>query len=288
MSTEGVGSESQEGGAGGTGGEGGPAPGAWREGISDPDLRAAPSIQSFATLDDFTKSSIETKSMVGRNGVPLPKEGDANDLTRFHREIGVPEDVNEYTYDDVELPEGVQLDANLMTQMSPIFQGSGTTPQGARKIAGEFMKLQHAAEAESGQRVAKVHETWAGQVRDKYGTAEEKNLNIADAAANQLFGENAAAIKGARLEDGSLLRMHPQFIEAMRILGHGMAEEHSLKGEGIKQFALTPDEAKRKIAEFNADSEKQKAYHTAGHPAHKDMVAEMDGLRAAQMAGSGG
>lgn len=277
--------------AGAEGGEAAPAspiaPAAdWKDTL-DADLRNSPSLATFDGLPALAKSYVETKALVGRQGVILPKEGDVDDLARFHREIGVPDSADAYTYEGVEAPEGMQLDIALMDEMKDVFRSEGVLPARANKIIDGFNQIMAGRVGGQAEQIGKVKTACKSALEGKYGNAYDKNCNMAQAALEQRLTKEGASelLDFVDPNTGATLAYHSGFIDMIVTLAQGMAEDSSLHGHGPRQFALTPEEADRKLGEFNRDPEKQKALYDADHPAHNEAVTERDGLFAAREAG---
>jgi hypothetical protein len=258
----------------------------WKDGL-DADLRNSPSLATFDGLPALAKSFVETKALVGRQGVILPKEGDTDDLARFHREIGVPDSADAYTYEGVEAPEGMQLDTVLMDGMKGAFHKRGVTPVQASGIIEDYNQLMAGRAGGHAEQVGKAQSACKSTLEGKYGNAYDKNCNMAQAALEQRLTKEGASelLDFVDPNTGATLAYHPGFIDMIVTLAQGMAEDSSLHGHGPRQFALTPEEADRKLGEFNRDPEKQKALYDADHQAHNEAVTERDGLFAAREAG---
>lgn len=258
----------------------------WKDGL-DADLRNSPSLATFDGLPALAKSYVETKALVGRQGVILPKEGDADDLARFHKEVGVPDSADAYTYEGVEAPEGMQLDTALMDGMKGAFHKRGVTPAQANGIIEDYNQLMSERAGGHAEQVDKVKSSCKSALEGKYGGAYDKNCNMAQAALEQRLTKEGASelLDFVDPNTGATLAYHPGFIDMIVTLAQGMAEDSSLHGHGPRQFALTPEEADRKLGEFNRDPEKQKALYDADHEAHDEAVTERDGLFAAREAG---
>ena len=81
-----------------------PQPTSWRDGLSD-DLRNHPGLQKYEDVGALAKGFLSQSELVGRKGVILPKEGDAEDRQRFYSELGRPESVEGYDLGDFAPPE---------------------------------------------------------------------------------------------------------------------------------------------------------------------------------------
>ena len=88
----------------------------WRDGL-DVGLKEHPALTTIADVPTLAKSFVETKEMVGRKGIILPKEGDAGDLIRFRTEIGVPGSPEEYDLGDFKPPEGLPWSDDFQSKM---------------------------------------------------------------------------------------------------------------------------------------------------------------------------
>ena len=103
------------------------------------------------------------------------------------------------------------------------------------------------------------------------------NETGAAAAADALFGAEAAGIKGLPLPNGSVLGTHPLFVKALAELGEKLSEHDLMPGIPART-TLTTEEAKRELEALNADQEHMKAYMDGNHPGHKQALAKRDTL----------
>ena len=88
----------------------------WRQALPE-DIRNERSLDSIKTFGTLAKSFVSAQKMIGANKVAIPGENaTADEINAFHKALGRPDKMEDYSLDGIELPEGITLDDNITKQ----------------------------------------------------------------------------------------------------------------------------------------------------------------------------
>lgn len=250
----------------------------WRDGLS-PDIREHPSVTRYANVEEMAKGLINANELIGRKGIPLPKEGDANDQARFWNALGRPESVDGYDLGDFTPPEGVEVSADLQTAFFQKAHELGLTNAQARGLI-EWQTGQAASMVGASQEaLASARGEAESTLRKEWGAAYEARLNMASRAMQVFAGEGAESILGLQLADGSALGDNPAFIRIMARASEGLSEADLATDAAIRTIAgHTPESAQQAIREFEANGENIAAMKDRNHIAHAEVMRRREQL----------
>lgn len=231
----------------------------------DEDLKASPYVKQFADkdLNDLVKSAVNAQSLIGKKIDDFSKE----EIEKFYGKMGKPE---AYT-----LPE--DLSDEQKANLSSIYSEANLSQEQANILAEKFV-------LENREATAKTEETHKAnladvenELKEKYGKAYEKRIELATDALTQLGGQE---LLDAVNEAG--LGLNAKFISAMSEVGKGMIEDTIISADKETRFGITPAEAKQQIAMIMGDPDKMAAWKNVTHPKHKAVKAEIKKYLAAQ------
>ena len=246
----------------------------WRESL-DAEIRDHPALTTIADVPALAKRFLSTQEMVGKKGIILPKEGDAADVARFRKEIGVPESVEGYDLGDFTPPEGLPWDDGFQTAMLGKLHAIGIPGSQIKQLFSDYAEVQNdqyqAMVAAAGQ----GHEQGQTKLKAELGRDYDASTSLAKRAFKAASGDYHDELSHLVLADGTHLGDNPAFVRTFINVGKQFAE-HGLAGErvGGGDFMKTPEQAKAEIATL----EKNPAYRNADDPEHKMLVDKMSGL----------
>lgn len=251
-----------------------PAPD-WRESLPG-ELRADKILADFKDVGALAKSYVETKRLVG-DAVRLPKaDAKPEEITAFHRKLGVPESPDKY---DVKLPEMPKdfpaWNEQVVNDFKTGAHRQGFTPsqlQWALQYYAEHQVKEHgenssaaavkAKEAEAAC-IAELEKVWGPQG----GLPWKRELGRAWNVTKMLFG--------ADTPEGEMFEMHgnnPKLLLKLASLAPELGEDRFIDGE----TSVAQDEAtlSAKIEET------RNALKTAaqGSVRHRDLKNQLDNL----------
>jgi hypothetical protein len=243
------------------------------------DIRSNPALSKHQNVESLAKEYVNLQSVVGRKGVLLPKEGDEADRTRFWRELGVPEKVEDYGAKDIPVPEGLPWDSGFADQMLGEMHKANLTKDQAKAVYESYLKL----DADRWGKHMAAQEQAAGEtsrvLRQEWGVAYNQNLSMAGKAFNAVFGGDFSEIDQIVMADGRRLGDDPRFLKAMLSVGKRLGEDSLLVSGGTSAAKiLGPDEAKREWDTLLADKDFVKDLYDKTAPGHDAALSKQDSL----------
>lgn len=242
-----------EGGADGQGDEGGGAAAPdWFEKVSaaagegetssNRDWLAAKGVKD---IDGLVKITRDTEKALREGGrIKVPGEGaKPEEITAFHKAIGVPEAIDGY---EVKAPEGVPLNEPLIAALRESALKHGA-PKGAFEgLVSDFMKLQMDEAAVETQRQNELAANWVKE----QGAKKDEQLAHINTAARSL-GFTKADMAGLRSGLGA-----DRALGLLAKLGAGMAEDVLITG-GSNRFGVSGAEAQAELDRLKSDADFQ-------------------------------
>lgn len=234
---------------GGQGGERGAAPD-WFANVSDKvgegetaSNRDWLGTKGFKDLDSLVKSYREAEKGLRDGGrIKVPGEGaQADEVTAFHRAIGVPEKAEGY---EIKGPEGVKLNDAVLGQLAEAGVKYGV-PKGAfQGLVNDFIQIQMAdADAERARQDGLASE-W---VKSQGAQADEQIAHVNSAVrALELTKTDMAGLRSGMGADRAL--------GLLAKLGAGMAEDVMITG-GSNRFGVSGAEAQTELDRLKSNGE---------------------------------
>ncbi|MCP4488998.1 MAG: hypothetical protein GY820_17050 [Gammaproteobacteria bacterium] len=263
-------------GDGAGGGGGGGEDKTWHEALPE-DIRADASLVDFKDESEMVnmpvnvaRSYINTKKMVGRDKIPMPKSDE--EFMAVYDRLGRPKEATEYS---TAIPESItdeKLKENLTTQLEwfkGIAHSAGLNDTQATAIFKAF--------AESGDKQMGEMQTNAENqfreaeiaLRTEYGNSFEGKMVLMNRAIDSL--DQGTDIKA--LLDSTGLSRHPAIIKTFVRMGEFMAEDLGID-KTTGEIADTPESLKDQKDELM----KSPAYLDAKDPAHDTTVRKVAAL----------
>lgn len=232
-----------------TGGGDGTAPPDWFANVSDKlgdgdtaSNRDWLSSLGIKDLDGLVKVARDNQRAVRESGrIKVPGEGaQAEEVTAFHRAIGVPEDAKGY---EVKGPEGVQLNDAVLGQLAEAGVKHGIPKAAFEGIVSDFIQIQMAdADAETKRQDGLAAE-W---VKSHGGQADAQIAHVNSAVrALELTKADMAGLRNGMGADRALAMLAK--------LGAGMAEDVMITG-GSNRFGVSGAEAKAEMDKLRSDT----------------------------------
>jgi hypothetical protein len=238
-----------------------------------PELRDAPSLKRYGSVQDLARAYTEAETLIGRKGIIPPGENDPPEVHRKFREaLGVPEKPEGYA---LKPPAGVP-EGTFTPESAAMFQSwahkHGLTPKQAQGLLEDYLgSTAQGLAANEQARAAKVEEA-VTTLRGEWGAAYDAKVERANRALKQFGGDDLVA---ALAETG--LANDPRMIRAWAAIGEKMGEDNPA-GLGTGRSAggvLTPAEA---TAELRRIMGKGAPIWDRKHPEHQWAVQRRDAL----------
>lgn len=257
------------------------------------DLREDPSLKDYKDVVGLAKSHISLNRMLGSSiripsedaspearkefldkvsnvdgVIKLPDPNNQEEVNKFYTKLGRPEKPENY---DIKIPSDVpeeMVDSNTLNDARNMFFKLGLTSGQANALVQYELNKQ----AQEMDRLAAEKDQGQQQLKQIWGADFEARKNAAKNYFN-LLGEKYPDVMQ------SLLRTHannPAIYVMAAELGQTYQERGHIKGQGIQQFGLTPEEARAKIKEIRSNP--NDPVNIAGHKDHEARLEYMSKL----------
>lgn len=166
----------------------------------------------LTTQDDTVVDKVETKA-------------GAEDSSETKETVEETKDeVVAVDYDNLEVPEGFQMDAAALDVAKPIFEELGLDQKGVQALVGLMSKIETSRAEATATSVSSQADTWVGEVKEEWGGKYDANVEIA---------KKAVALGGEELQDALALTgagNHPAVIKFFHKVGMSISEDTLVKG----------------------------------------------------------
>jgi len=191
--------------------------------------QTTPTDEASVVADDATV--VETVLTAQDNTVAgeVKDEAGAEDSSKSEETIEetkeeTKEEVVAVDYDNLELPEGYEMDATALDAAKPIFEELGLDQKGVQALVGLMSKIETSRAEATATSVSGQAETWVGEVKEEWGGAYDANVEIA---------KKAVALGGEELQDALALTgagNHPAVIKFFHRVGMTISEDTFANG----------------------------------------------------------
>jgi len=257
----------------------------------DPSQRQLVQAKGWKSPADVLRDYGQLEGLVGRDKIALPgKDARPEDWAKVYSALGRPESADKYEIGDFKPPEGMPWNGEAQKAMLGKMHELGLNSQQAAGLLKAYGEVQGGAWQGYQEGAAKFAEKATADLRKEWGDAYDANLEIANRAVKEAFGEDLDNVKQVRLSDGSFLLDNPIIAKAFAKLGGSLSEDSDLAGQrgGSADGAIrTPDQAKGEITRIRsaAAADPQHPYVNRKHPEYKAMQTRMNELHAVAFAG---
>ena len=202
------------------------------------DLRNHPSLSPIKDVSNLAQSYVNAQRLIGAEKVPLPANPTDEDLDRIADRLGRPKTADDYN---------IAIDGNVITDdvaksYKDIAHQLRLTPDQANGVL-EYYKsaVLNSNELAQGQIEAQRTEI-EGQLKKEWGQAYDQKIKDAGSVVSQFASPQILEMK---LEDGTMVGNHPEFIKAFANIAdfrRSVTSEDTIS-EGTTSYAMTPQDA---------------------------------------------
>lgn len=247
--SEGQGGGGDAGAAGGGGGDGaaGGDPEWWstlsaeRDGDA-PAHRDVVKAKGWKSLDDVVKGYREAERAMRDSGrVKIPGEGaSAEDVSAFHRAIGVPNEPKDYSFTPPKLADGseVELDAPGLERVAAAAHKLGVPKAALEGVVNEYLAHQVDQLAASEAQLQADADAWV-KAQGQQGAAKTAAIDNACRVLADAAGIDRNDLLALRAAWGA-----EKALNVMAWLGAGIGEDVLVSGTGRQRFAVNGAQAK--------------------------------------------
>lgn len=252
------------------------------------EVRDHPAIANFKTSEDLAREHINAQSMIGRKGIPAPKEGDLQDTARWLEDIGRPKTYDTYT--EVPISEddagAIGWDDELLDGLDQDLFDSGITDQMRTNLLPKTIARFKARQDEfiAGNEAAAAEDM--AEMKLRMGGAYESKLNAGRRALQAIFGDNAEYLMNMTMADGVQMCNHVEWVEGLITMGEKHHVDDRLVDSRGRQVdgPMTPEAADAEIKRLNGDKEFMGMYLNEKDIGHEEANKRMDVLYAQKFA----
>jgi len=244
----------------------------WRDQLPE-DLATLPTMEKFngKGFEEVVRSYVNLEQKMGGNPIVKPGEnGTEEQWNEYFSQIGRPSTADEY---ELAAPENVPEGFNISPEYEKSFkQAAFETGASAATVKSMWDALQTTATGDyntavtaNKTRLKEAHEA----LEKKWGAAYPEKVQQANRAAERAGGQELLEwMKKTGANKETIL------IEAFAAFGGDMKED--TLGQGTPVGALTPREAKSKVAKIMAN--KDHPYNNKNSPGHKEAITDVEDL----------
>jgi hypothetical protein len=245
--------------AGSNGAAPAPAAAPWYANFGDADLRGWTELKKFENPEAAMKSAREAEKLIGVPKdqlvrIPQPNAEGVQDLNPVYDRLGRPKTPEEYRIPTVEGGE------EFAKTMAPLLHRVGMNQAQVEQLAtgwNTYMKTavdaQNNAQAlEEQADLTKLHQEWPGQTyteREEMGRRYARQV-VAPALGITNDGELAEVLGNIEEAIGTA-----KFLKIMAKGGESLGEGRFVAGRGNPTFGMTPEGARARMKELNADAD---------------------------------
>lgn len=192
----------------------------WRDQLTD-DLKNHPTLANFQDINSLAKEHVNVQSLIGRKGIMPPKEGDAADLKRFHKELGAPEEWGGYEDPAVQIPEKLApfFQVEKLNEMKKLSHELGLSKAQFKKLSETYLNDQLAELSMLTEQSAEELKAGDLALRKQWGMAYEQNKELSVKIAETY------ATSDAEKEFLSLHGNNPALISMLAKVGKDISED---------------------------------------------------------------
>lgn len=230
------------------------------------DIKEDPALGAIKTVDNLAKSYVHSQRMLGADRVVVPsKHATPEEWKEFHRKVGVPDNLEEYSVDNSK-----SLEKEFFDDFRKTAHEAGMLPSQAQKVFDWYARSAEQASTNDEEKFKSDQEKSVRELKTEWGTAYDQKVKRAQAAVNH-FGDNDLVT----YLDETGLGNNPKLIKAFSKMGESLTEDQ-FKGNVKGELGFTPDEAQKKLNDIFAN--KEHPYFDKSHPNHKNALQEVQTL----------
>lgn len=191
-----------------------------------PDLQRNETLGKYSSLNDALRGHIELEGKLGA-AIQVPGEdATAEDWSKVFARLGRPDSQDGYRFDTVQLPEGVQADANVSAAFKKAAHEANLTQSQAEGMYGFLMQLAGQGVKAGGAAVAVSREQaerdlrgrWKGDFDTRMAAVRRVNAAFFSPELRKLFNLTG-------------LGNHPDVVEAFARIGEVISEDAIIDGD---------------------------------------------------------
>jgi hypothetical protein len=242
------------------------------------ELATHKSLSDIKDIEGLAKSYVHAQELVGKSRLPMPSpEAPPAEWDKFYASIGRPSGSAEngfgYSFDGVEIPEGVVKDENMENYFRAKMHERGLTQSQAQGLYKDQVEFVAMLDKQNKENITKRDAEWDKETRQMFGLAHDEMIAKGKAIIQE-FGDQAVL----DIINQSRIGNNPAFINFMSKLGAKFLESGSPGNNdrgGV--LVMTPSQAKTEINQLRSNADFMKQYLNKG-TGHEEAVQRMESL----------
>jgi len=235
--------------------------------VSD-EIKADKNLQGITDINQLAEQFSNAQKLIGKKTINKIPGQDATEEERqsFFRELGVPDNPEKYELNTESVPEGAELDENLLNNFKDTAHKLNMTPDQAQGLMDWFHQQTGQSLQEAQQQNEQQKQEAMQALKQEWGRDFDKNLQV----ANRLVDKYELS----GILDQEKLSNSPDLAKALNQIAKDMGEDQNIntpKGSGI-----SAQDAKAKADEIMGDA--SHPYWNGQHPSHEAAVQDMQKL----------
>lgn len=197
----------------------------WREAITDAELRKH--AERFESPAALAKAHRELRQQLSKAIVPPGEDASEEDVAKFRKALGVPENAEGYKYNLPEdAPEELLDDTNkaLLSSFAEAAYEAGVPQSGMDKLLGWWAKTEMQIRDAQVQADKEFADEAEAALRKELGGDFEAHKTHADNALRTFGQEDVDELKNLELSSGRYLLDHPLMVKLLGRAGRALAE----------------------------------------------------------------
>lgn len=232
------------------------------------DMREAPSLKNFKSVEGMAKSLLSAQRMVGADKVALLTDASSDeDRNEFFRKVGRPDKPEGYEFkklDESKMPKGLATNREFESAFANKAFELGLSKEQANKLRDWHNDIVLSSYKDADTLMDEQYDKAMSELQKEWGNASQANIDLANKVVVKFDPENKLIEQG--------LGNNPVLVRMFAQIGKMFSEDSLVVGEASK----TPSNAQSRINDILGD--KKHPYFVKDHPKHQEAVAEVAAL----------
>jgi len=238
-----------------------PEPTSWKDGLGE-GVKDHAALTNINDVPSLAKSYVNAQELIGKKGVILPKDGDADDLGRFYGELGRPDEATAYKPGEFEADDSIKeyFQPEKMEAFKSIAHEAGLSQQQFEVVTAKYQAAEAQAIQNQLQANTEATQQMETELRSEWGAKYDENVSNAKKAYLHFGGDESVNLSA----------------DAIKIFNEvGKQISDDVIGT-VSSGKRTPADAASEIKAIFAD--KSGPMYNANHPEHDAVNKKLDML----------
>lgn len=194
-------------------------PDTWREGYAKDDKSKLEILKRYTSPEAAFDALFEARKKIS-SGLKseLPKDATPEQMADYRKELGIPEKPEDYK---IQLKDGFVIgdeDKPIVDKVLSTMHAKNINSDVVSEVLNSFYEARQAEEDAEYDLIIESKAKAQESLKAEWGVEYNRNKTIIEGFIEKRFGEDASAIFGARLPDGSILGSNPKVLNKLYTL----------------------------------------------------------------------